>query len=114
MTTVTSMTLCPACGAARDAATDPTNPDQVAPRPGDFSICIACAALQVFDTGLTLRLPTTLETAEAQALPGVQRLQRAARTLRDLRARHPGPSATTALTSLARQCTVTSSPTHPR
>ena len=85
MTTRTPMTLCPACGAPRDAATDPTDTDQAA-SPGDFSVCIECAALQVFAADLALRRPTEAEAAEAALLPGVQALQRAARELGALRA----------------------------
>ena len=84
MTTRTQTTLCPACGATLSAHTDPMDPSRL-PSPGDFSICLACAGLRVFDADLALRLPTPAETLEARGVAAVMAVQRAARALRSER-----------------------------
>ena len=47
---------CCACGTTLDGAAG-----RAAPKPGDFSICIYCGALSVFDEDLKLREPTQEE-----------------------------------------------------
>lgn len=44
---------CPACGAEFDSATGTTTDD--APKPGDFSVCLYCCAILVFNEDLTNR-----------------------------------------------------------
>lgn len=59
--------VCPFCGAVLDAwSVSPTEPDQAArPRAGDFSLCINCLALLVFDgEPLAYRAPTDAEAVE--------------------------------------------------
>jgi len=50
---------CPECGHLLDAATNTEGPG--APGPGDFSVCISCTAILVFDEQRRLRLPTRSE-----------------------------------------------------
>jgi len=50
---------CPQCRALLDAVTDPREGKH--PKPGDFSVCIHCACLMVFNDDLTLRESTLKE-----------------------------------------------------
>jgi hypothetical protein len=70
---------CPYCDYLTDGASDPTG--KYTPKPGDFSICLACAQLLVFDSGLKLRKPSPAEEKTAKQLESVQRFQRAVRSL---------------------------------
>lgn len=54
--------LCPRCGQLLDAATDATLEGKY-PSPGDFSVCLKCAAVLVFTDNFKLRLATSLELA---------------------------------------------------
>ncbi len=65
---------CPSCGKKLDAATHPT--EDVAPSPGDVTICLGCQDVLIFTEELGLRRPTE---AEIQALPldEISRYQRA-------------------------------------
>lgn len=65
-------TTCPYCSRVNECSTSATNPDKVAPEPGDVSICIGCAGIAIYtETGV--RLPTHVEHEEALAKPAVQR-----------------------------------------
>ena len=70
---------CPSCGKKLDAATHPT--EDVAPSPGDVTICLGCQDLLIFTEELGLRRPTE---AEIQALPldEISRYQRALNELK--------------------------------
>jgi hypothetical protein len=46
------------------------------PSPGDFSLCIRCTSLSVFDEDLKLRYPTTDEFLAAAADEDVQHMRR--------------------------------------
>lgn len=61
-TTPTPECPCPACGAPVRYATS-THGDH-APSPGDVSVCLECAAVNVFGEDLTLR-PSTLAERSA-------------------------------------------------
>jgi len=54
---------CRDCGARLDAATEAFG-DDVRPRPGDVSVCLACGSLSLFDGGLRRRPPTGDELDE--------------------------------------------------
>jgi hypothetical protein len=56
--TRTPKTACPYCRHKLDAAmaADPKHPD-AAPSSGDFSVCISCASVLVFDDELKSRAP---------------------------------------------------------
>lgn len=45
---------CPQCAAEMTGATDPQNEDS-APSPGDFSVCLYCAAVLCFNDDMTVR-----------------------------------------------------------
>lgn len=47
------------------------------PTPGDWAVCIRCAALNVFADDLSLRAPTGFERLDAAADPDVQRWRKA-------------------------------------
>lgn len=51
--TITPETQCCECGYKTNRASGP-----VAPSPGDFSLCMKCASLNVFDANMTMRSPT--------------------------------------------------------
>jgi hypothetical protein len=44
---------CPYCGTHLDAVTDATD-DDAPPSPGDFTVCIECCGVLVFDDGMAL------------------------------------------------------------
>lgn len=60
---------CPACGKLLDAA---NGEDNVAPEPGNLTVCIHCAAILEFDAGLKL-LP--LSPDEIAGLPARERAE---------------------------------------
>lgn len=46
--------LCPRCGYMTDMASHPTDPT-ARPKDGDFSVCLSCGGLLMFNEDLTLR-----------------------------------------------------------
>jgi hypothetical protein len=84
--------FCPQCRAKLDAVTDPREGKR--PKPGDFSVCIHCACLMIFNDDLTLRESTLKEQmwafVEQPDLQDRLRLFQAAVMLRDPSARLKG------------------------
>ncbi len=76
---------CHACGGSHDRASGFEHSRQ--PRPGDVTVCMACAAINVFDEHLCLRAPTPEELIEFRTSPALRRLQRAVSITIDLRRR---------------------------
>lgn len=68
---------CPHCGKENDGAAGGDRP----PEDGDFGVCIYCALLVVYEGGL-LRLPTDVETIEAEGDPDFKMAQSAILTLK--------------------------------
>ena len=66
----TPLTACLKCGNQLDRASQ-INGDK-GPKTGDFTICITCSELLVFDETLRFRWPTDEERAEIMQLPMVQ------------------------------------------
>jgi hypothetical protein len=66
-TTRTPACRCPYCGRKLSAASHFS--EEVAPHPGDISICIGCGEVLLFDEGLRVRRPTTAELIELQMRP---------------------------------------------
>ena len=66
---------CSSCARMLDGAFE-INSD-VAPQPGDLSVCIYCAAVNVFDDELHHRAPTPLELIAAIRNPEVRRARQA-------------------------------------
>ena len=64
---------CPTCGRENDAAT--CLDFDVAPRPGDTSICIGCQNVHIFTDDLSLR-PATEKDIDGMPLDAVSRTQR--------------------------------------
>lgn len=52
---------CPQCGAKHWLASAVHTPERWAPKPGDLSVCIRCAAVLVFEDGMYLRGATLAE-----------------------------------------------------
>lgn len=50
----TAKTLCPRCGYEVDGATVITQQKEVAPEPGDISLCLNCGGLNEFSPSLSL------------------------------------------------------------
>ncbi len=77
--TRTPVCRCPWCHHELDAAiaADPAEPD-VAPSPGDVSVCISCAQILVFAEDLTLRASMP---GEIEVTPTLWRAQEAVRRL---------------------------------
>lgn len=71
--------VCPKCGYQMNAATPATPGTKTAPEPGDFSICIECAAALRFGPARCLREVTDEELAELalEDLQGFQLLVKA-------------------------------------
>lgn len=53
---------CTACGTLLDACDGPGTPSE-----GDYTVCVYCASINVFDDGLKLRAPTQEEITQIQA-----------------------------------------------
>jgi hypothetical protein len=70
---------CPFCAHELDAVTPGPGEDaDAAPSPGDFSVCIQCSAVLVFDGDpLALRAPTDAELQEVGGYCSMQVLQQA-------------------------------------
>lgn len=68
---------CPYCGYAMDAVSGVghTKPAQM-PQPGDYSACITCAQMLVFDLDLRHRKPTEDEKQAVLADPVLARFMR--------------------------------------
>jgi hypothetical protein len=61
------------------------SPKGYRPSPGDFSLCILCGSLNIFDEELKLRQPTVEEYVEATKCPEVQRGRKAILAIKDER-----------------------------
>ena len=57
--------LCPKCGHLLDAASNLDNP-RAKPKPEDYTVCIACAAILRFNSMLRLDVPTPEDVAALQ------------------------------------------------
>lgn len=64
---------CVECGKKMDMASG----RGATPEPGDFTLCIRCGSLNVFDVDLTLRRPTLDEYVESTHNREIQRLRKA-------------------------------------
>lgn len=67
------MCQCVVCGYSFDCATKADLPREQRPRPGDFSLCMKCGEIYVFNPDMTVRIPTiddmlTLDNAESKTL----------------------------------------------
>jgi hypothetical protein len=63
---------CAHCGSLNDAtAAMRENGKNMRPRPGNFSICVKCGELSVYDDNLDLRKPTDDEYIEVAHDPGI-------------------------------------------
>ncbi len=63
--------MCCECGYGMDACSGPSKPS-----PGDFTLCINCASLNVFADDLTLRHPLDEEFFAAAADSDIQQMRR--------------------------------------
>lgn len=70
--TVTPTSQCCECGHAVDRA---AGIGDSTPVPGDYSLCIRCACLNIFDENLAVLAPTDDEMFAAAVDPGVQKLR---------------------------------------
>jgi hypothetical protein len=72
LTTETPGLVCVSCAHAMNRTTGDGKLE-----PGDFTLCIRCGALNVFDDDLRLRKPTRKEAREANAMGEMQDMQAA-------------------------------------
>lgn len=84
------MSRCLVCGYSFDCASRPGIDQTKRPRPGDFSLCLRCGEIYVFQDDMTVRLPTVKELmelgeAEHKELTEVQTMIRKERPLDDKR-----------------------------
>jgi len=70
--TMVPESACCECGHVMDACTGETQPTE-----GDYTLCIECACLNIFDADLTLRRLTDDEIFEAAKDSHLQALRRA-------------------------------------
>jgi hypothetical protein len=66
--------FCPRCFKLLDATSALTHADDV-PVPGDYTVCIQCAAVLRFGTGLQLELSSLMDIPEHSRLPFAQTVQ---------------------------------------
>lgn len=62
---------CWSCGKELDGATG----KEGGPSPGDFSLCVECGELNVYDDNLKLRKPTDDEREDAESDPGFMEMK---------------------------------------
>lgn len=70
---VTPVNYCPHCGHQFDRASDLK--EGRGPKAGDFSVCIACAKISVFNADQTVRKPTMEEKWRANKDPWITQVQ---------------------------------------
>lgn len=68
--------ICPHCGRRNDLHTGAAG---TRPRPGDVSICWACAGIGIYVAGDSARVPTAAEVQELAADPRIAAAQAAIR-----------------------------------
>lgn len=68
----TPLTKCLSCGHKLNRAEHPDS-DTFVPDAGDFTVCLYCDCLMVFNADLTLRHPTDAEKRAASVDPDVDR-----------------------------------------
>lgn len=76
MATHDAETVCPACGRRNELHAN-ADGQTAFPDPGDFSICYSCASVNIFEAdgdGLTVRVTTDDERAEALADPRIAKV----------------------------------------
>ena len=59
--------VCPTCFYELDCATNTTGSRR--PRPGDFSVCMKCGEIMVFDESLRFKVPSVSALLELRQLP---------------------------------------------
>lgn len=69
-THIIPLSKCPFCGDKKLNRSTPVTNDE-APVPGDFTVCIKCGELLVFDLDLRLRKPTEDEKQRALGIPQI-------------------------------------------
>ena len=70
---------CPSCGYVTQCVSNITGQEDARPRPGDFTVCIRCAKVLVFNENLKMRFPTGEELLE---IAGNLKLKREIETIR--------------------------------
>lgn len=73
-TTETPLSKCPHCHHRFDRASDVTK-DRHSPSPGDFSVCINCGGLGIFNDDLTVRKATRQEEVASLKYPDIMKAQ---------------------------------------
>lgn len=68
--------VCCECGTKINAASNLFD-KSVTPSPGDFTLCIKCGSLNVFDNNLNIRQPTIDEYCRSTMMPNLQGLRKA-------------------------------------
>jgi hypothetical protein len=86
--------LCPECGTLLDAASAPKS--DARPSPGDWTVCIHCAAALVFDTELKVQAPGfgALEALALTEPETAAQLRRHQAAVRQLQQKHPAKRTT--------------------
>lgn len=78
-TLYTTPQLCPSCGYTLDGHTNTSGSG--GPGPGDFTICLACAAIMRYDEGMKV-YAITLEEVPEECRSQVEKVIAAVKTLR--------------------------------
>ncbi len=85
-------TKCCECGHTLSAVTQVTG-ERSGPKPGDWTLCIACTCLNMVGEDGALRRPNDAELIEAAASKEIQEIRR---RMIEFKKRHPMPSASDA------------------
>jgi len=70
------LSYCLCCNKRLDGASAVTDDGNPRPEPGNFTICVYCSHLMVFDADLKVRQPTDEEIREAAGDPDLVRAMR--------------------------------------
>lgn len=78
--------VCPSCGMKMDAATSVTGGGEHIPRPGDYSVCLQCGQILIFDEERepVLALPEDLEHAEKTSPENFKLLMKASAIAKEM------------------------------
>ena len=85
-TTKVPLTKCPTCGKVLDAATaaaDGQTPPDAMPEPGNYTVCLGCGEILIFDRRMRAARPTPADwiTTPVDVQQALRRVQAAVRSM---------------------------------
>jgi hypothetical protein len=82
-------TFCPLCFALLSGTTAMTNDKE--PEPGDFTVCLYCAAVLIFGPRMELEKSSLMDIPEHSRLPFAQTVQTVKKIIEDEKAKQKRP-----------------------